>query len=364
MDFSIIIPTRHRPGKLAQCVRSLSSQQLDPLPGCTGRFEVIVSIDGLDDSVSPHAATDAWSHDSSASFRVVTGEKRGINAARNRGLELASGRWTLFVNDDLYAQPGMLAEHRRAHLESLAHEPTARTGAIVVGDAPWCVHPDDSLFDRLVRETSMIFFYDRMHEYRADGDEPAHAWRDWGFRHCYTLNLSAATRAFHAVGGFRVLPEVYGYDDLEAGWRLGHLLHLPVLFRPRAKGTHDHRYSPDEYLAREHTLGRAAWHLARAEPSCAYDLFGRDITSPDELAYSREFVCREREAVDRIRAAFIELARTPSDAISGPASKRLIQLLYQQHLLLKRWEWRRGLLHAADSAASFEVAPRRASLVA
>jgi F0F1-type ATP synthase membrane subunit a len=33
----------------------------------------------------------------------------------------------------------------------------------VVGDSPWKVHAGDTLFDRMVRETSLIFFYDQMY---------------------------------------------------------------------------------------------------------------------------------------------------------------------------------------------------------
>ena len=33
---------------------------------------------------------------------------------------------------------------------------------MVLGSAPWKVHEPDSLFDRLIRETSMVFFYDQM----------------------------------------------------------------------------------------------------------------------------------------------------------------------------------------------------------
>ncbi len=365
MDISVIIPTRLRPDKLARCVRALSRQQLPGSHGLSGRFEVIVSIDGEDDEQSEHAAITAWDHDAPHPMRIVHGEQAGPNAARNRAIELARGRWTILINDDLYAQPGLLCKHIESHLESHQNDRFRANGAIVLGDAPWYVHADDSLFDRVVRETSIVFFYDRMTDLSASGTagESGH-WHDWGFRHCYTLNLSMPTAALRAVGGFTVLPVVYGYDDIEAGWRLQQQLRMPVLYRPLAKGTHDHRYSPDEYLKREHTLGRAAWHLAHAAPACALAIFGRDIASASEIDYSREFVAREQSAADRLRASFIELARTPSAAITGPASKRLVNLVYEQHLLLKRWEWRRGLLDAARSSIALSGDPLRAFVAA
>lgn len=348
VDISVIIPTRGRPDKLARCIRALSRQHLVESGPLSGRFEVIVSIDGEDDDGSEIAARNAWDAHSPHALNILRGERLGINAARNRALEHASGRWTLFVNDDLYAQPNLLAQHVRSHLECLDRDETRASGAIIIGDAPWEVHPDDSLFDRIVRETSIIFFYDRMNASSDDARSRSRAdyWKDWGFRNCYTLNLSAPTESFRAVGGFAVLPVVYGYDDLETGWRLQQRFTMPVLYRPLAKGTHDHRYTPDEYLAREHTLGRAAWHIAQHSPGCAHAIFGRDITSDAELDYSRQFVERERSTTDRLRQSFLELSRTPSSAVGGPASRRLINLIYEQHLLLKRWEWRRGLLES------------------
>jgi len=359
VDISIIIPTRGRALKLARCVRALQRQDIPSNASLTGRFEVIVSIDGEDDPSSAAAAEANWSDESPNPLRVIQGPREGINAARNRALPLARGRWCLFLNDDLYAQPNLLAEHALAHLEA---EERVRAGAgsgpgeggsgggkdgagaIIVGDAPWSVHSDDSLFDRMVRETSIIFFYHRMNGPR----EAADRWRDWGFRHCYTLNLSAPTHSLRAIDGFAVLPEVYGYDDLEAAFRLQTRFNMPVLYRPSAKGTHDHRYTPDDYLRREATLGRAAWWVARHSPRCAQAIFNRDITSEAEVRYSRDFVEREHSAAERLRASFIELGRTPSDVVAGPAGPRLMNLLYEQHLLLKRWEWRRGLLEAAS----------------
>ena len=323
------------PDPRAQLGRFIAMQlhRRHPQSGSRSENGVFVSIDGEDDQASEAAALGAWSADSHNPLRVITGPREGINAARNRALGEASGRWTLCINDDLYAQPDLLAQHILGHLEALDREGADARDGVIVGDAPWSVHPDDSLFDRLARETSIIFFYHRMNEPAQSRDR----WKDWGFRHYYTLNASAPTRELCEIGGFAIFPVVYGYDDLEAAWRLKERFGTPIYYRPGAKGTHDHRYTPDEYLRREHTLGRAAWCLALASPGCAYDMFGRDITTPGELDYSREFVERERTTAARLRESFLEMGRIPSSAISGPASSKLIGLLYEQHLLLKRW---------------------------
>jgi hypothetical protein len=108
---------------------------------------------------------------------------------------------------------------------------------------------------------------------------------------------------------------------------------------------------PEDYLARERKLGFAAWGFAAASPECSLAMFGRDVRSREELAYSRQFVERERAVAERLRTAFRDLANVPADAVPNrehPAGRTVMNALYQQHLLLKRWEWRSGLLEAAQ----------------
>jgi hypothetical protein len=173
--------------------------------------------------------------------------------------------------------------------------------------------------------------------------------RDWGFRHAWGLNVSFPAAMVREVGGWTAFDLAYGYDDIEIAWRLGERFDAPVLHRPAALAPHDHRMEPEGYLARERSLGRTAWLFARTNPAFAWDVFGRDITSDDEIAYSRAFVERERAGVERLRPLFLALADKPAGAIDDPD---IIQMLYQQHLPLKRWEWRRGLVESCESEAS------------
>jgi hypothetical protein len=227
------------------------------------------------------------------------------------------------------------------------------------------VFQDDSLFDRLVRETSMIFFYNVMNAPAASPHLPGvmacacglptgcdAAAHDWGFRHCFGLNHSVCTEALREAGGYTTFPATYGYEDVEAAWRLGERFGMPVLYRPRASAEHDHRYSPRDYLEREEKLGYAAWGFAHQSPSCARELFGRDITGEGEIGYCREFVAREAKTADRLRATLVSLASIPAGAVAGDQAAALINALYEQHLLLKRWMWRRGLARAAAEAAA------------
>lgn len=357
MDISIIIPTRNRPDKLSECLRCLGRQQIPITRGLSGLFEVLVSLDGADEP-SRLAANTAWAESETAErqptsgttkpLRIIEGPRQGLAAARNRALQQAAGRWIVSINDDLYAQPGFLAEHALGHLDAIDHG----GDAVIVGDSPFGVARNDTLFDRLVRETSLVFFYDKMNQPGAREDTQ----KDWGFRHCFGLNHSTEAAALLAVGGYTIFPARYGYEDIEAAWRLRERFGTRVLYRPAAKGTHDHRFLPDEYLARENTLGHAALGFAQVSPACAYETFGRDITAVSEIAYSREFVKREAATAQALRGSFVSLGHLPSDAIiAGPGATTWINMVYEQHLLLKRWEWRRGLVRAADESAHCQV---------
>lgn len=218
---------------------------------------------------------------------------------------------------------------------------------MVLGDAPWLTPPrgEDTLFDRLIRDTSMIFFYDRMREQLAAGQVDAD--HDWGFRHAWTLNLSLPREVFDAVGGFDARLRFACYEDIEFAFRVNQSTGAPVRFAPDAVVVHDHRILPNDYLRREDMLGRAAWEFAAAAPQCAMAVFGRDVRSQEEIDYSRAFTARETAAADRLRETMQMHVRTPAAAIDGPHQSSLLRALYEHHLLLKRWTWRRGLLQAA-----------------
>lgn len=345
MDVSIIVPTRDRAGHVEAFLRCLCAQEGG------ARTEVLIGFDGADAESAGVCERIARESDGIV-IRGITYERCGVGGVKNRLLGEARGETLLFLNDDVRPEVDFVARHVAAQRELKGR---LGRGAMVLGDSPWAVRAPDRLFDRLIRETSMVFFYDQM---RGADPESDH---DWGFRHAWNLNLSVPRAAVEAAGGFYRDPtNRYGYEDLELAWRLQRMFEMPVVYRPRARATHEHWYEPSGYLERERRLGHAAFGFARAAPECARDVFGRDVTSEEEAAYSRAFVQREAGAAERLRASFLGLAELPAEVVDGAHGERVMRLLYEQHLLLKRYEWRRGLLAAAagmdvEDAASLEV---------
>lgn len=331
---SVLIPTFARSDKLARCLTALAKQDFDP-----AQFEVVVGFDGPDVGAETKARNIWTAAGGKAHLELMQCPREGLMMVRNRMLAQAKGSHIISINDDVRPVPGFVSAHIAAHL-SYTHP------IITVGASPFCQRENESLLDLLTRKTSMVFFYDVM------DSAPLNPERDWGFRHCFGLNFSARTDLVREVGGFYAGERLYGYEDIELGFRLAQRHKTPVLYRPAARAEHEHFYQPQDLLTREHNLGVAAWHFARANPDFAKACFGRDISQPEELAYSRAFVARERSAADRIRESFMQLNTIPGSSIAGDHEHALLQMHLQQFLLLKRWIWRTALVEAASKNSS------------
>lgn len=315
-DVSVLIPTRGRPGAVVRLLRSLENQTL-----AADRFEVVVGVDG---SGAPKAE---------GPWRVEQFEQRGPAATRNGLIDCASGELVLFLNDDVVAEPDLVETHLNA-------QRATDRASLIVGDAPFAVPADDRLFDRLVRETSMVFFYDRM-----DACDPD---RDWGCRHAWTLNLSAPADLAREHGFNESLDRAM-FEDLEWAWRAQRSAGAPVLYRPAARVTHHHRFEPRDYLARERELGRQALRLAEVNAACAHEIFGRDVRDAGFVDECRARIERDAAQVEPLIDSFRALADMPA---SAAGDTRLIRSLYEHHLPLKRHLWRHGLVEASWSRAA------------
>lgn len=331
---SVLIPTFARSDKLSRCLECLASQTMDP-----ANFEVIVGFDGPD-AAAESSARETWTRAGGKSvIELMQCPREGLQLVRNRMLARARGRYMISINDDIRPVPNFVLAHVAAHEKRDGANP-----AVVVGSSPFCRRENESLLDRLTRKTSMIFFYDVMD---AAAPDPG---RDWGYRHCFGLNFSARVDLVREVGGFHAGERLYGYEDIELGYKLAQRFKTPILYRPDARAEHEHFYQPQDLIRREQNLGVAAWHFAKANPAFAHACFGRDITHPDEIAYSRAFVSHECGVAERLRESFLELGKIPASVVDGPHEPILLKLHLQQFVLLKRWTWHNAFLQAADAS--------------
>ncbi|HEV3311759.1 MAG TPA: glycosyltransferase family A protein [Chloroflexota bacterium] len=126
--FTVITPTHNRAGTLPRVYDSLVNQTFRD-------FEWVIVDDGSTDDT--RELVQAWQSSGWPPIRyVILPTNRGILAARNRGVEEATGRFVLFHDSDDMCVPNAL-ERFNFHWESIP----ARERAGFVGVTAQCVYP-------------------------------------------------------------------------------------------------------------------------------------------------------------------------------------------------------------------------------
>ncbi|MGY1681937.1 glycosyltransferase [Geodermatophilus sp. SYSU D01176] len=243
--FSVVLPTFQRRDLVLEAVRSLARQDFDE------SFEVVVAVDGSTDGT--------WEALRELSptfpFTVVRQPNAGASAARNLGADHARGDILLFLDDDMEADPRLLAEHDRVHVAGadavLGHMPlhpmsvhTAISAA--VGD--WA---EDRLV-RLSRPGAELTLHDML-----------------------TGQLSVSSDVFGALGGFDLAftrGGSFGNEDVDFGHRLLRAGY-DVRFNPRAVSHQRYVVTARQHLRQWRQAGRADVVFARKYPEQAPVLF-------------------------------------------------------------------------------------------
>ena len=110
MTFSIIVPIYNVAAYLSQCLESLKTQDYTD-------FEVICVNDGSTDC--SREILSEW-ESQFPQMKVIDRENGGLSAARNTGLETASGDYVVFVDSDDWVEPTMLSRlAEEAHGEDM-----------------------------------------------------------------------------------------------------------------------------------------------------------------------------------------------------------------------------------------------------
>ena len=205
---SLVIPTHNRCASLLRVLESLARQTTPP-----EQFEALVICDGCTDGTADQCRRLELGY----RLRVIEQTpNQGPAAARNRGIAEAAAPIILFIDDDVVAEPTLIAEHVRLHAQD--------ERAIVIGPLlapagfrlnPW-TRWEAALLTKQYREMS------------AGKWEPTP-------RQFYTGNASVRRHSILAVGGFDI-----GFrraEDVELACRLRDQ-GLHFYFNHQAKGWH------------------------------------------------------------------------------------------------------------------------------
>jgi peptidoglycan/xylan/chitin deacetylase (PgdA/CDA1 family)/GT2 family glycosyltransferase len=245
MRFSIVIPTHQRREIVARNVAALAKQGRDD-------FDVIVVVDGSTDGTAE--ALQALR----VPFQLTVLEQptAGAAAARNAGAAAAKGEVLLFLDDDMEADPALLAEHDRS----------LREGAdLVLGDLP--LHPDSP--PNVLSAGVGSWARSRRDRLAADpGEVP--------LEDLLTGQMSIARETFERLGGFDTdftRDGLFGGEDIDFGYRVLSAGYR-VEFNPAAISYQYFDVDPAEFLRREYEAGRSAYELAVKYPERAPELAG------------------------------------------------------------------------------------------
>ena len=319
---SLIVPSRNRWPHLLELLRALADQT------AVECFEVIVVDDGSDADPPGDLTAGQWPME----VRLLRPGRVGIGPAKNRAIAEARGPLLVFINDDTYPANDFVEQHLAARRDAGDHL------YMHLGLTRWRRWPDENLFDALIADSGMIFFYHNL--------EPRGL---YNFRHAWNCNLSVDAAAVREAGGFNERLGPFFFEDLELAFRLEQQ-GWRVRYWPEAVCEHDHRYTPAGYLDREHLLGRMAVWLWRANPDCFGALYHTKV-EPDYVDYCRRFVAELEREAETFARSFRRWHEWPVATLdAAPAGRQaMVGVFVQAHRLLKRCCFRRGLLEELDA---------------
>jgi peptidoglycan/xylan/chitin deacetylase (PgdA/CDA1 family)/glycosyltransferase involved in cell wall biosynthesis len=228
LRFSVVVPTFQRRDVVVAAVRALARQEGAP------EFEAVVVVDGSTDGT----ADALRALEMPFPLRLV--EQANLGAAE------AGGEILLFLDDDMEAEPGLLAAHDRRH--------RAGGADAVVGHIP--LHPDSP---------------------KSFLAESVARWTDWRRSQLLTQTtplagsnfltgqVSIARARFLDLGGFDLdftRGGSYGREDTDFGVRLVRAGGT-IVFEPEAVTRQRYVVPLDAYLRQRRQAGRAAVALLR-----------------------------------------------------------------------------------------------------
>jgi glycosyltransferase involved in cell wall biosynthesis len=230
---TVVVPTRDRPGPLAECLVALDAQR-------GAAVEVVVVDDASTDPVAVAAAVGGRDH-----VRLVRGTGAGPAAARNRGAAAAGGDVVCFTDDDCRPGPDWcrLLAGRIAAGTPAAAGPT-RDGR---PDDPWAT-ASQIVTNHLV--TSSL---------TPDGDAVGFA---------PTSNLAVRADVATALPFDESFPLAAG-EDREWCLRLADRGHT-LAWEPEAWVEHHQRLDARRFWRQQWRYGRGARRLRRTRPGTGY----------------------------------------------------------------------------------------------
>ncbi|MSR86759.1 glycosyltransferase family 2 protein [Candidatus Peribacteria bacterium] len=231
---SIVIPAHGRPAILQRCLDHIREQTI------ADQIEVIVVNDA--EKVNLNVGN--------LDVRVLDVPPCHQGVARNKGVEVARGKYVIFIGDDIFLAPHACEKHLGCHPER-SEGPTA-----VLGFTTWDPALEITPVMHWLEKSGWQFGYPMIKQF-------SHQVIPTSIQHkfSYTSHISLPTEIAKKFP-FREDVMLYGWEDVEWGWRLKEV-GIPLFYEPDARAFHHHAMTMEESLERMETLGESAMEMER-----------------------------------------------------------------------------------------------------
>ena len=210
MKASVIIPVYNIKTLLEPCLLAFRYQSIN----CSDAFEVIVVDDGSTDDTE-HMISDLNLNYTLKYFYIQRSQRSSRSAARNLGLQRATGDIVIYLDGDQIVRPYFIYEHLRYH-----HQ---QQKLIVVGFRRY-LSPGQIDCDMLCSQFSIkalppvAELEPRYKVTAVFSDNFSHLASAWYM--AFSCNISMSRKALVDTGGFDANFVAWGLEDCELGYRL------------------------------------------------------------------------------------------------------------------------------------------------
>lgn len=239
MKISVVIPTRNRTNTLLEVLSGLQQQSFPQ-----DSYEVIVVDDGSKDNtlqllknIQPQL---------NYKLRIFSQPHKGPAAARNLGINHATGEIILFLGDDIIPDKTLLEEHYKIH--SITPQNVSVLGLVV--------------WDKRIKKNFLTEYLDagvQFSYYKLVGK------KEVDFNCFWTANVSVKRSFLLKNGLFDERFRYPAHEDTELGYRLIQK-GMKILFNENAIGYHCHKVTLREYCKKHIYIGRSIVLFHRKYP--------------------------------------------------------------------------------------------------
>jgi GT2 family glycosyltransferase len=230
--FSVVIPTRDRPGQLMTALEAVTELEYPP-----ERWEAVVVLDGG----STEQAERLRRRHPDIPLRVIAQPHAGPAVARNTGAAEARGEFLAFTDDDCVPCRNWLSALEQA----FAKAPGALVGGLTVNGLPENRYSDAS--QRII---------DAVYRHYNNGDALSATFLT-------TNNLAVSAEKYHELGGFDPSFPLAAAEDRDFCDRWNGA-GRPLVYAPDAMVTHFHGMTLKTLARQQYNYGRGASHYRRA----------------------------------------------------------------------------------------------------